>query len=386
VNDLFLDEIVQPDARVSGGSRSARRVDRAERDRKRRRRHRRNLTTFLILVLVIGGGGYVVVNWGLPLFEGIGGVGESSKDFPGPGTGSVDVVIPSGATGADMAVVLRDAGVVASTKAFTDAFAADPEAAGIQPGTYHLLLQMRAADAVSALLNPENKVQTSVTIPEGFRLSQILERLASTTNIPIDQFQAVLADPASVGLPAEAGGNFEGWLFPTTYTFQPEDNATTMITAMVAQTVATLDGLGVAPDQREVVLTKASLVERESPNPETSPMIARAIQNRLDIDMKLDIDAAVLYGAGSPTGELTAEVKAQDTPYNLYMHAGLPPTPIASPGTTSIQAVLAPAEGPWKFWVTINYDTGETRFAETYEEHLANVELLRQWEADNPEG
>ena len=172
MNDLFLDEIVQPDARVSGGSRSARRTDRSERDRKRRRRRRRNLTALLIIVLVLGGGGYVVVNWGLPLFDGFSlGGSEAATDFAGPGTGSVDVVIPSGATGAAMAVVLRDAGVVASTKAFTDAFAADPEAAGIQPGTYRLLLQMRAADVVTALLNPDNKVQTEVTIPEGFRLA-----------------------------------------------------------------------------------------------------------------------------------------------------------------------------------------------------------------------
>lgn len=386
MNDLFLDEIVQPDARMSGeGSRSARRADRAERDRKRKRRRRRNLTALLITLLVIGGGAFAVWKVVLPMFDELGSNNDApADDFPGPGNGNVDVVIPAGATGTDMARILVDAGVVASTRAFTDAFAANPDAPSIQPGTYRLLLEMSGQGAVAALLNPEFKVQTVVTIPEGFRASQVMDRLAANTGRPLEDFTAVLADPASVGLPAEAGGNFEGWLFPATYTFQPDDTPTSMITAMVAQTIAALDQRGVPADQREAVLIKASLVERESPGPDVSPMIARAIENRLSTGMTLDIDAAVLYGAGDPTGVLTGTIKAQDTPYNVYMHPGLPPTPIASPGTASIDAVLAPAAGNWKYWVTVNPETGETLMADDYPQHLKNVELLRQWEAEHP--
>lgn len=386
MNDLFLDEIVQPDARMSGEtSRSARRADRAERDRKRRRRRRRNLTALLITLLVIGGGAFAVYKVVLPMFDGLGtGNDAPAEDFPGPGSGDVDVVIPAGATGTDMARILVDAGVVASTRAFTDAFAANPDAPSIQPGTYRLLLEMRGVDAVAALLKPENKVQIQVTIPEGFRASQVMERLAATTGLSIDEFTAVLADPAAIGLPAEAGNNVEGWLFPATYTFQPDDTPTTMIAAMIAQTVAQLDGLGVPADQREPVLIKASLVERESPDASVSPMMARAIQNRLDRGMILQIDAAVAYGAGN-TGDLTqAQLDDPNNPYNTYVHTGLPPTPIASPGTASIQAVLAPAEGDWLYWVTINPETKETRFAATLPEHNANVALLRQWEAEHP--
>ena len=386
MNDLFLDEIVQPDARVSGeGSRSARRAERVDRDRKRKRRRRRNVTALLITLLVLGGGGFAVWKVVLPMFDDLSLGGEpTAQDFPGPGSGEATVVIPAGATGTDMGQILVDAGVVASVEAFTSAFAANPDAPGIQPGTYRLLLEMRGVDAVGALLKPENKVQTQVTVVEGFRVTQVMERLAANTGRPVEEFTAVLADPAAVGLPAEAGGNFEGWLFPATYTFQPDDTPADMVATMVAQTIAVLDERAVPADQRQVVLTKASLVERESPGGDVSPMIARAIQNRLDIGMKLDIDAAVLYGVGDPTGVLTADLKAQDTPYNLYMHAGLPPTPIASPGTASIDAVLAPVEGPWKYWVTINPETGETLMAEDYPQHLENGELLRQWEAENP--
>jgi len=385
VNELFLDEIVQPDSRVSNSSRSARRADRAERDRKRRRRRRRNVTALVITLLVLGGGGYAVVQWGIPLFQSFGGGGEeAADDYPGPGATAVDVVIPAGATGADMALILYQADVVASTRAFTRAFAANPDASSIQPGTYRLVLQMRASGAVAELLNPEAKVQTRVTIAEGLRFDQIMEKLTSVTAVPLADFQAAMADPAAVGLPAEAGGNFEGWLFPSTYTFEPGTDQTQMITTMIAKTVTVLDAQSVAPADRMRVLTIASLVERESPDVAVSPMMARAIQNRLDIDMKLDIDASVAYGLNKSGTELTtADLEDPTNPYNTYLHPGLPPGPIASPGEASIDAVLHPADGPWKFWVTINPDTKETLFAETYDEQLANQELLREWQAAN---
>jgi UPF0755 protein len=100
--------------------------------------------------------------------------------------------------------------------------------------------------------------------------------------------------------------------------------------------------------------------------------------------MKLDIDAAVAYGLGKPGTQLTNDDKADSgNPYNLYLHTGLPPTPIANPGAGSIEAVTAPADGDWLFWVAVNLDTGETKFSETYEEHQQYVAELRAWEAEN---
>ena len=214
MNDLFLDEIVRPDAQDSGGggSRSARRTQRAERDRKRRRRRRKNLVAFLIVVLVLGGGGFAVWKIGLPMLHSIGGgSSQGTDDYPGPGSEQVDVTIPAGATGTAMAEILAEADVVKTAGAFREAFSANPKAGGIQPGTYRLYLKMRAADAVAAMLNPEYRVQTQVTIPEGRRLSQILETLSGKTTIPVTDFQALLADPAALGLPAEAGGNAEAF-------------------------------------------------------------------------------------------------------------------------------------------------------------------------------
>lgn len=384
MSDLFLDEIVQPDAPREPGGRSARRTDRAERDRRRRKRRRKNLTAFLVVVIVVGGIGFAVWKVGLPLLDELRGApSASTDDYEGEGQGEVDVTIPAGATGADMAALLVEADVVASTGAFTKAFAANPDAPSIQPGTYRLRLQMRAADAVAALINSENRLVMRVTIPEGFTVKEILERASSVTDIPIEEFQAALADPAAVGLPAEAGGNAEGWLFPATYSFEPGQTPAEMLGAMIAKTVSVLDERAIPAENRQAVLIKASLVQKESPGGEVSAMIARAIENRLAIDMRLEIDAALAYGLGISGMDITQESKETENPYNVFMHAGLPPTPIASPGTEAIDAVLAPAAGDWLFWVTINLDTGETRMSETYPEHRQNVALLREWEAAN---
>ena len=386
MSDLFLDEIVRPD---EPSPRGRARSGREDRDRRKRQRRRRTAITLIIVLGLVAGLVYVGKGWVQEQFEGLelGGSDEPvAEDYPGPGHGSVDVSIPEGATGAQMATVLVDAGVVQTETAFTQAFAADPGAAGIQPGTYRLLLEMRAADAVLALQNANNRVQTRVTIAEGLNVTQILDKLSSVTTVPVDDFRAAMGDPAATGLPAEAGGNYEGWLFPATYTWEPGTTPAQMIADMVGEMVRVLDERGVAAADRQSVLTKASLVERESPGPESSPMMARAIENRLAIDMPLQIDAAVAYGLGKPGTELTSEdvsPDATDNPYNTYAFPGLPPGPIASPGAASIDAVLAPADGPWKFWVTINLDTGETRFAESYDEHLQNQELLRQWQAEN---
>lgn len=385
MSDLFLDEVIRPEAEPVS-RRAARRSEREQRERRRRKRRRRTVLALVLSVGLVGGAGYAVWTLAGPLFD-FSGSGTQTADYPGPGVGSVQVEIPAGATGTEMARILHEADVVASERAFTRAFAANSAAAGIQPGTYELAMQMSAADAVTALLDPDRRVQMRVTIPEGRQLSQILETLSSKTAIPVEDFEAALADSEALGLPAEAEGSYEGWLFPATYTFEPGTTPAEMLSTMIAQMVAVLDERGVAPEDRKTVLTKASLVEREAPdNDEARTKMARAIENRLARDMRLQIDAAVAYGLGKSGTELTREdisSEATENPYNTYAHTGLPPTPIASPGVTAIDAVLNPADGPWVFWVTVNLDTGETRFAETYDEHLENEALLRQWQAEN---
>lgn len=348
----------------------------------KRRKRRRTIAAVVVAVLLLGAAAYVVVDFLAPLFNG-GSSQARVADFPGPGHGSVQVVVNAGDTGTAIGATLVDAGVVGTQKAFTAAYTANPDAASIQPGTYDLMLEMKAVDAVTALLDPTRRVSYKVTVPEGLTADQVYERVSSITTIPAADLKAAAKDPAT-GLPAEAGGNIEGWLFPATYQFEPGSTATSILTQMVTKTVAVLDAAAVPADQREAVLIKASLVEREGRLPADKAKIAQAIDNRLGREMKLDIDSALAYGLGKPGTGLTNADKESDSPYNLYRVTGLPPTPIASPGQDSISAVLAPTPGDWLFWVTVNLDTGETLFANNLADHNANVEKLRAWQAANP--
>jgi UPF0755 protein len=339
------------------------------------------VVVLLVSLGLVAAAGYVV--WGqrdmLLSFENP----IEAKDYPGPGTDDVTVEIPEGATGFDMAEVLYDADVVASKDAFVKAFGENPDAAGIQPGARDMLTEMKASDAV-ALLAKNEMAHLAVTIPEGFTVAQTVERLASVSGIPASDFAEALDDPASFGLPKQARGNAEGWLYPHTYPVNPdEETAADVLRRMVRNTVARLDERGVPAKDRQDVLIKASLVEREGMMAEDRPKIARAIENRLEDDMKLQIDASLAYGLDKPGTELTNADKEADTPFNLERRVGLPPAPIANPSTESIDAVLSPAEGNWKFWVTVNLHTGETKFTNSYSEFEVFKAEYKRWEAEN---
>lgn len=375
VDELFGAQVTEP---VPTPRRSGRRPD--DRERLRRRRRRGGIVIAVVLALLVGAGFAVFSVLG-PLLDR-GDDTQVVADHPGPGHGATQVVVNPGDTGAAIGQTLADAGVVATVGAFTGAYTANPDAPSIQPGTYDLQLEMKASDAVAALLNPARRVSYRVTVPEGLTAAQTYERISAVTTIPVEALAAAAADPAAIGLPAEAGGNIEGWLFPATYQFEPTVDATTILTQMVGQTVSVLDRLGVQPADRQTVLIKASLVEREGRTAEDRAKIAQAIENRLDREMRLDIDAALAYGLGKPGTGLTNADKESDSPYNLYRVTGLPPGPIAAPSEESINAVLNPTAGPWIFWVTVNLETGETLFAETLAEHNANVQRLRAWQAE----
>jgi UPF0755 protein len=131
------------------------------------------------------------------------------------------------------------------------------------------------------------------------------------------------------------------------------------------------------------IVTVASYIQAEASNPEDFPKIARAVYNRLEDGQPLQLDSTVNYATGKHDIFTSDSDRASDSPYNTYRVSGLTPGPIASPGKEALAAALAPADGPWRYWVTVNLDTGETKFSESYEEHLRNVEELRAWVAAN---
>lgn len=380
MSDLFLDAPHQEehDEVPEQPSRRSRRDDRVTQHKRRKSRRRRTGLVLVLVVALLGGTGFVVWSVFGDLFTGSGDT-ASVSDYPGPGSGEAQVTVAAGDSGQAIAATLVEAGVVATTGAFTDAYGANAQATSIQPGTYSLKQQMTAADAVNALLDQANRVSSRVTIPEGYTAEQIYQRIYEVTTIPVDDLTAAAADPTALGVPV-AVENIEGWLYPATYEFEPGSTATQVLSEMVAKTVQELTTAGVATDQMETVLIKASIVEREGKLDEDRPKIARAIENRLADGMPLQVDATVLYGIGV-TGRSPNAAELADTSnlYNSYKHAGLPPTPISNPGAASVSAVLAPADGNWLYWVTVNFDTGETLFAATYPEHLENKAKLDEW-------
>ncbi|MBJ7358260.1 endolytic transglycosylase MltG [Nocardioides sp.] len=343
----------------------------------------------LVVLALLFGGLYLGVTKGVDYvrdqFEG-------TPDYPGPGTGEVVFEVKSGDSVAEMGRGLKELDVVKSVDAFTEAASANPDSTRIQVGFYTMRLQMKAEDAVNLLVDPANAVNAAVTIPEGLRVVDIVERLVEETDFTKKQFNAALADTAALGLPAYAEGNPEGYLFPATYEFGPEAQPADMLRAMVARweqaaadvdLVAKAEALGYTPHE---MMTIASLVEAEGRGDYT-PKIARVIYNRLEIDPNpanglLQIDATVNYALGRPGIVVLTEDEIDsvaDSPYNTYEQPGLPPGPIEAPGQAAMEAALNPDEGPWFFYVTVNLETGETKFTEDYDEFLEFKNEFREY-------
>jgi UPF0755 protein len=331
------------------------------------------------LLLGIGAAGawYVWTNYEPQVRELLGW--ELPNDYEGTGNGTeVLVTIYSGEIGADVADSLVEQGVTMTFEAFYDLLLADSSIQFI-PGTYRLQEEMSAQSALDALLDPGNKVELSATVREGLRAGEVIEALSAGTGIPLADYEAAIADPSIYGIPDEAP-NIEGYLFPATYTFEPNTTAEDHIRTLVDEMFRRLDAAGVAEPDRHTVLTKASLIQREARLTDDFYRVSRVIENRLADGWRLEFDSSTQYGAGE-TGSVWSSGDAldADNPYNTYVITGLPIGPIAAPGDVAIDAVLNPADGPWFFFVTVNLATGETVFSETLAQHERGVAQLRAW-------
>lgn len=270
----------------------------------------------------------------------------------------------------------------------------------LTPGYYQLRPNDHMGNIMRTLRIPPSQTYTKVTFPEGFTFAKMGTRLErDVPRLSSSAFGVAATDGAirSKYLP-DGVNSLEGLLFPDTYQVSNGETESQVIERMVAllERVGGQEGLdtskkdmGFEPYQ---VLIVASLVEREAKVPEDRAKIARVIYNRLFLDMPLQIDASLYY---QQDGERPfSELKELDTPYNTYLHRGLPPTPIANPGRASIQAALHPAANPslgdplcapipkdkpclYLYYVLSDAD-GRHAFAATIEQHEANVEKARE--------
>ncbi|WP_062378017.1 endolytic transglycosylase MltG [Demequina pelophila] len=352
---------------------------RLQRSKRRAARRRMTLLVSAMAIVLFGLGASIAWN-----FLGTLAPEETTiADFEGPGQGTIQVIVEPNDTGADIAAALYDAGVVASTEAFILEANANPDSSSIVPGYYFMHREMKAEYALQALLDPANRDVRSITVPEGKTLDYYAQSIANLTGASKADVEDAMENTEALGLPAEADGNLEGWLFPAKYDFNPGVTPQEVLQRMVQQTVKVLDQYGVAAEDRNQVLTVASLVEREAKLSEDRPLIASVIYNRVDIGMKLEFDSTVKYLSPSEGVWTSDEERAIDSPYNTYMYEGLPPGPIAGPGEDSIKAAVQPAQTDYLFFVTVNLTTGETKYAVEYSDHLNNVEELRAWTREN---
>jgi UPF0755 protein len=387
VNDLDLVPFTDPAEAgygPGGPGRHRRRTDRTA---------GRTLVALLVVVAVLGGlalGGW----YGVGKIRGF----LSAPDYDGPGSGQALVTITSDQTLTDMGNTLYHAEVVKSAKAFVEASSKNPDAQSIQPGVYRLKKQMKAADAVAALLDTKSRQKTGVTIPEGLTVVEILAKLAAKTGKPLAQFQAAAKDPAALGVPSWGGPDtdhlaLEGFLYPETYPFTKDETPAQMLKDMVAMANQQLEAdditgraaaLGLKPWD---LLKVASLVEQEGVSADFGK-IARVVYNRLKYKSGslayLQFDSTTQYWLiknGKGRKALVTKKLLQDPDNNYSTDVdrliGLPPTPIGNPGKAALDAAADPPAGDWTYFVVTTKD-GHSSFTSDYNQHLANVQKCKR--------
>jgi len=311
---------------------------------------------------------------------------------------AVNFTVNEGDTVSSVASRLEEVGVISNATIFRW-YVSTKGTVALTPGYYALKPRDNAGDIVEALSTPPAQTFISVTFPEGMTIAQMAQRLSEKmTFMKSEDFLAAATSPDTVStLRPKSVSSLEGLLFPDTYQISGDDTESRVVARLasmmerVARQVDLAAGAKARGFSQYEILIIASLIEREAKVAGDRSKIAQVIYNRLAKKMKLEIDASVKYGQ-DPVMTWT-DMKATDTPYNTYINAGLPPTPIANPGKASIQAALAPFGTPpasdaacvglpagvkceYLYYVLADESGGHV-FATTYDQHLANVETSK---------
>ncbi|RRR42583.1 aminodeoxychorismate lyase [Mycolicibacter terrae] len=383
------------------------RTQRAREDRRQRRRHRHRR--------VVGGLGIVLVTLTV-----ITGVFLGSKlwhsrgpllDYTGEGGQQVLIEVHEGDFTTAIAETMYGAGVIANVAKFLDVAQHNSAIAAIQPGFYRLRAQIPSAAAVQQLTDPANRVGKLV-IPEGRQLDDTTDMKTNAVtpgvftliaeasclelngdrhclNVQDLRRAAAAETPQALSVPEWALGpvtkmghdhrRIEGLITAGTWNVDPTAPAPVVLSKVIGQSTAelaksglpaTAEQLGMTPYE---LLTVASLVQREA-LPHDFAKVARVIDNRLNEPQRLEFDSTVNYPLDRQEVATTDADRAKVTPWNTYASAGLPATPICSPGTEALRAAEHPEPGDWLYFVTIDQD-GTTLFTHNYQQHLNNIEM-----------
>jgi UPF0755 protein len=295
--------------------------------------------------------------------------------------GAVTVVaVPKGASAGAVATTLARARVIGSSLALRVYFVLHGTPT-IEPGRYALHRHSAFAALRTSLARGPDVFP--VTVVPGLTVEEVAARVGEVPGHTSAAFGS-LATSGAVRSPYAPPGvdNLDGLLGTGSYLVLPGESDATVLTQMVrrfdqtARTVGLVSGaaaLGTTPYQ---VVTVASVVQKEGVYPQNLAKVARVVDNRLARSMALQMDSTVLYSEHRDGGPVTAADLALDTPYNTYLHKGLPPSPICFPAAAALDAALHPAAGSWLYFVVVQRD-GTEAFAYTFAGQLANEQLAR---------
>lgn len=378
MSDLGLTMDTEPRSRrrgKNGGSRG----------RRKEKRGRSGCAVFIAFAVVIGllltGGwfayGFVKDRFGPP------------PDYSGAGVegSSVVVVVKPGWVASQIGNELKRAKVVKSVDAFTKAYTGDKQQRNIEASAYVLKEHMSAKSAFEFMVNRANR--QNITPGEGLRANKVFDIVAKKLNVPIADVEAAAKDP-SIGLPEWAGGNIEGFLWPAQYAAAPGMKPIDVLRDMVNTSKNKYAAMKLEEKAAAVgktpydILKMASIIQAEVRHTEDMTSVSQVIYNRLEKNMTLGMDSTVNYVLNKSALQLTQAELNTDSPYNTRIKKGLPPTPINSPGEKAIIAALSPTQGKLLYFVTVNPETGETRFSDNQAQFNKDVKELEQWHKDNP--
>jgi UPF0755 protein len=308
----------------------------------------------------------------------------SSKANPsgGPHT-AVTVVIPPGSSTAYIAAVLDQKKVISSARLFRY-YLKFRGGGPFQAGEYNFRERSSFGTVAHILSKGPTVVVQRLTIPEGYTLKQIAAKVGELPNRSAARFMQVAASgEVRSNYEPPSSTNLEGLVFPDTYFVRPNDDEKAILQRMVTEFDTRAAGAGVDDAAAKVGISPyqaiilASMIEREAKIDEDRGKVAQVIYNRLHKNMLLQIDATVVYAlGGNKTRVLFSDLKVE-SPYNTYLHKGLPPGPISSPGAAALTAALNPTPGAWLFYVVIDAQ-GHHAFANTDAEQNANIRLAQQ--------
>jgi UPF0755 protein len=339
-----------------------------------------------------------IATFGLLLLAGVAaaawlwyGVTEPYQGFSSEG---VFVTVPHGASSRGVARLLQNNGVIRSTFAF-ELYARRHPRRSLEAGEYFFDRPVSGRDVFWKLAKGQVYV-IPFTVREGETMYDIAHHLETEHFLSADEFVKAASDPTLVRNISPHALTLEGFLFPATYQLTRHPVATELTATMVkkfkeewariAPAVPGGDSAGIAAGYPvSSIVTMASLVERETPKPEERPLVAGVFENRLRKNMPLQCDPTVIYALeqeGRYDGTLTGADLHTDSPYNTYMHAGLPPGPIGNPGEISLRAALQPSHTDYLYFVA-NTQGGHF-FSATLAEHNRNVTKYRRLLAGLP--